>query len=160
MRKESKESILTFLILDLFHRLQKTLINHWTKTYKAVGWKGPLEVAWSSPAQSRAYLKSQDPAAQGFARASSEFLWGQWLYRLSGQLFPVFDLAFWRYSALYWIGISLVSTCKIKKYQLWAIWSPKSCKCWQIPIPQCRDPKVELGRKKDLDEVYIHKLLR
>ena len=134
-----------------FTSLQKVLIIHWTKTYNTGGWKGPPKLAWSSPSSEQGQLQSQEPAAQDLVRASFEFLWGRGLHRLSRQLVPVFDLTFWRFSAFYWIGISLVSTCKIKKYQLVAIWSLKN-KCWQIPTPQQRDGKGNLRNKKDLGE--------
>lgn len=133
-----------------FESLQKNLINHWTKVIELKRLEGTCGGCLVQPLLRAGPASSLEPAAQGLAQASSEFLQGWWLHRLSGQLVPVFDLTLWRISALYWTGISLVSTCKIKNLSTMAIWNLKNCKCWQIPTPQHRDGKVE-GKK-----VYIN----
>lgn len=138
----------------IFESLQKNLITE-QKLQSCRGWKGPGGCL-VQPLLRAGPTSSQEPAAQGLAQASSEFLQGPWLHRLSGQLVPVFDLTFWRISALYWTGISLVSTCKIKKISLMAIRSLKNCKRWQIPTPQHRDRKVEEKKSTQLNLVNRH----
>lgn len=91
---------------------RRFLIKHWTKSHK-IDWKGSPKVIWCSPTLRVAPTSRSVLPAQDLVQTSFEFLWGQQLYRLFGQLVPLLDLTFWKFSTLCWIGISLVPTCKI-----------------------------------------------
>lgn len=125
-----------------FASLQKILINHWTKTSNAAGWKRSLEVTWSSP-----HFKAKSHLLRTLPRQVLNSS-GNGDYTFSRQLVPAFDLTFCRFCVLYWIGIALFQLAKLKKYQLWATGSLKNCKCCQIPTPQHRDGKAEMGNKR------------
>lgn len=91
---------------------RRFLIKHWTKSHK-IDWKGSPKVIWCSPMLRVAPTSKSVLSAQNLVQTSFEFLQGQRLYRLFRQPVPLLDLTFWKFSTLYWIGISLVPTCKI-----------------------------------------------